>query len=433
MTRNEASVVVLCGGVRTPFTRAFGVLSEQTADDLAKTVLAECLARTGANPGALDEVIVGCAGPPVEAMNLARVAALRAGIPEHVPAMTVHRNCASGMEAVASARYRLLAGDASMILAGGTESMSQAPFKLGASGRRKLLKLGSARGLLAKAAAAARLRPRDLIAHPTLKPALTDSFTGLLMGDTAEVLARDFAISRREQDVYAAESQRRAAAARREGRLGEEIVPVFAGRTSQLVEEDDGIREDATVERLARLKPVFDPRAGTVTVGNACQLTDGAAAVLVATGEVAARRQLPVLGRVIDTLSVGCSPRRMGLGPAVAIPQILERSGLNAEQVDLWEINEAFAVQVLACLKALGETAPPLDRLNVNGGAIALGHPVGATGIRILVTLLMELRRRRLRYGMAALCVGGGQGTAVLVENPDWDGASHADPVGEEP
>jgi len=419
MTSSDSPDIVLCGGVRTPFARAFGRLADLTADDLARSVLSECLARSGADPAALDEVIVGCAGPPVEAMNMARVAALRAGIPEHVPAVTVHRNCASGIEAVAAARLRLLAGEARLVLAAGAESMSQAPFKLGRTGQKKLLKLGTARGLAAKARVALGLRPKDLIPHPTLKPALTDPYTGLLMGDTAEVLAREFGIDRAAQDVYAAESQRLAGVARREGRLAEEIMPVFVGEAGKLVDDDDGIRDDATVERLARLKPVFDRRAGTVTVGNACQLTDGAAALLVATSDEARRFDLPVLGRVVDLISVGCSPRRMGLGPAIAIPKLLERAGLRADQIALWEINEAFAVQVLACCKSLGDDAPPRDRLNVNGGAIALGHPVGATGIRILLTLLLELRRKNARYGIASLCVGGGQGSAVLVENPD--------------
>ncbi len=413
--RRERLAVV--AGVRTPFVRAFGKYLGATADDLARAVLAEAIARSGVDPGAFDATIVGCAGPPVEAMNIARVAALRAGVPDHVPATTVHRNCASGLEAVASALTRARAGEGSLFLVGGTESMTEAPFQMSRRGQRQLVRFGRARGFPAKLREVLRFRPRELLSRNTLRPALTDPVSGLSMGETAEVLAREFSISRREQDEFAAESQRRAAAARARGVFREESIPFLVPpRLSLAVSDDDGIRPEVTVDSLARLRPVFDRRFGTVTVGNACQLTDGAAAVVLTTKSRARELGLSPIAWVSDVLTVGVDPRRMGLGPAVAIPRLLERNGLSPGDIDVVEINEAFAVQVLACLRVLGDAAPARDRLNPNGGAIALGHPVGASGIRLLWTLALELRRRGARRGVASLCVGGGQGVAALVE-----------------
>lgn len=420
MSEDRRKRLVICAGVRTPFVRAFGKLSGVTADDLAKAVFEQVVARAEVDPAHLDEVILGCAGQPAEAMNVARVAALRAGIPEPVPAVTVHRNCASGVEAIGTALSRVRAEEAHLLLVGGAESMSEAPLKLSQSAVRKLVPVMNARGLGARLRLMTRLRPRDLLPRATLRGALTDPISGLLMGSTAEVLAREFSISRSAQDEYAASSQQRSAAARREGIFRQESMALFVPpRFSRVVEEDDGIRDDATPEKLARLRPVFEPRFGTVTVGNACQLTDGAAALIVAEEQHARDKGLPVLGVVRDVLHVGCDPRRMGLGPALAIPKILARNGLRSTDIGLFEINEAFAVQVLACLKALGADAPPVDRLNIYGGAIALGHPVGATGIRIVLTLILAMRRRGVRLGVASLCVGGGQGSAVLLENPE--------------
>jgi acetyl-CoA acetyltransferase family protein len=346
------------------------------------------------------------------------VAALRAGIPQHVPGVTVHRNCASGIEAVAVALRMVRAGEARLVLAAGAECMSDAPFQIRRRGAQKLVRAGRKRGALAKAGAFLKLRLADIAPRNTLQEALTDPVSGLLMGDTAEVLAREHAIDRTEQDAFAAESQRRAAAAREAGVFRDESMPFLPPpRLDRLVEDDDGIRPDATAEKLARLAPVFDRRFGTVTVGNSCQISDGAAALVVAAEDAMENSSMEPLGRVLDVVTVGCDPRRMGLGPAIAIPRLLEKHGLATSDVDLFEINEAFAVQVLACLKVMGPAAPPADVLNVNGGAIALGHPVGATGTRLVLTLLKELRRRSARRGVAALCVGGGQGAAVLVES----------------
>ena len=423
------AALAICGGVRTPFVRSFGALLGVKVDDLARAVFVETIDRVGVDPSTIDEVILGCAGQPVHAMNVARVAALRAGVPPSVPAVTVHRNCASGVEAIGAGLRRVRAGEADVLLVGGAEAMSDAPFHLVRSANHKLLRAFNTKGTLAKLARLWKLRLKELVPRDTLRPALTDPISGLIMGDTAEVLAREHAISREAQDAYAAESQRRAAAARERGVFRQESMALpVPPRFDRLVEEDDGIRPDATAEKLARLRPVFDRRFGSVTVGNACQITDGAAALLVASEDGASRAGLPVLGWVRDVMTVGCDPRRMGLGPAWVIPKLLQKHALGADDVALLEINEAFAVQVLACLDAMPELTIPRDRLNVNGGAIGLGHPVGATGIRIVLTLLLELRRRGARYGVASLCVGGGQGAAVLVENPDH-GAPKEDPT----
>jgi len=426
-TSNRPGLAVLAG-IRTPFARSFGATLGATATDLARAVMGEIVARSGIDPGRLDEVILGCAGQPVDAMNIGRVAALRAGIPQHVPGVTVHRNCASGIEAVGSALRRVRALEAELMLVAGAESMTDAPFQIRRSGAQKLVCAGRQKSLAGRLREFARLRPADLLPRNTLRPALTDPVSGLLMGDTGEVLAREYDISRQQQDAYAAESQRRAVRARDAGVFREESMPFLVPpRMTRMIEVDDGIREDATVERLARLKPVFDRRFGPITVGNACQVTDGAAAMLVASESVLENMDkadklggsaLPVLGRIEEVVTVGCDPRRMGLGPAIAIPRLLERSGLKISDIDLFEINEAFAIQVLACLQVMRAAAPPADVLNVNGGAIALGHPVGATGVRIILTLLLEMRRRNVRRGIASLCVGGGQGAAVLLENP---------------
>lgn len=417
---NARAPLAICSAVRTPFARVFGVLRGIPADELARVVLREALVRAGTSAEDVDEVIVGCAGPPVEAMNLARVAALRARIPERVPAVTVHRNCASGLEAIHAALLRVRAEEGNAYLIGGVESMSEAPFQLEPAGMRAMVEVARQKSFGGKLAAFWNARWKTLLPKPSLRPALTDPISGLLMGDTAELLARELGITREEQDAFAAQSQQRAREARDSGFLAGEIVPLVAPpRSDRPFTTDDGIRDDATVEKLARLKPVFDRRFGTVTVGNACQVTDGAAAMFVASEHEARRRGWPVLAHVLDVLSVGCDPSRMGLGPAIAIPALLARHDLRAADVDLFEINEAFAVQVLACLRQLGDAAPTADRLNVHGGAIALGHPVGASGMRLVLTLARALRARGARRGIASLCVGGGQGVAALIEIPE--------------
>ncbi len=418
----------IVNGVRTPFARAGGSFRRTPVYELGRIAMAELLAREDLDPARIDHVTFGnCAGP-AEAANVTRVTALRAGVPEPVPAATVHRNCASGMEAVADALRRLAAGEARLVLAGGMESMSQIPLMYTFEYGEWLEGLMRAKTPLAKLGALARFRPRMLAPRLALAEGLTDLVCGLNMGQTAEVLSREFRIGRDRQDAFALGSHQRAIAAR--ARLREEIAPVFPAPKHELVQDDVGPRDGQTLEALAKLKPYFDRRNGTVTVGNSCQVTDGAVALLVADEATARAWPTPPLGRVRSFAFAGLSPRRMGLGPVFAMERALRSAGLTLADVELFEINEAFAVQVLACLDAakssafaraelgldhaLGEI--PTERLNVNGGAIALGHPVGASGARLLLTLLMELRRRGLKRGLAALCVGGGQGAAFVVE-----------------
>ena len=418
----------ILGGVRTPFAKAGTAFARVPVYELGRIALGEVLARHEVDPGSLDEVILGNCAQPAEAANAARVTALRAGVPARVPGFTVHRNCASGMESVADALFRIGGGAARLILAGGMESMSQIPLMYAYEYGVWLEGLMRARTPVQKLAALARFRPALLRPRISLMEGLTDLTCGLNMGQTAEVLAREFRISRERQDEFALESHRRTIAARE--KLREEIVPMFAPPSYEMVQDDVGPREGQTIEALAKLKPFFDRRNGTVTVGNSCPGTDGAVALLIGSDELARRWPVPPLGRIRAFAFAGLDPRRMGLGPVFAMARVLGEAGLEIEDIDLFEINEAFAAQVLACLeaarsaefaraelgrdRALGEI--PREKLNVNGGAIALGHPVGASGARLLLTLLLELRRRGLKRGMAALCVGGGQGAAFVVE-----------------
>ncbi len=419
----------ILGGVRTPFVKAGGAFRRVPSYELGRIAAAETIARAELDPGRIDEVIFGHCAMPSEAANSTRVVALRAGVPERVPAFTVHRNCASGMEAVASALYRIGAGDASLVLAGGMESMTQIPLQYTAEYAQWLEGFMRAKTSPAKLRALARFRPRMLAPRIAIAEGLTDLVCGLNMGQTAETLAREFRITRQAQDAFALQSHQRALAARET--LRGEIVPVFAAPGYEAVRDDIGPRDGQTLQALAKLKPYFDRRNGTVTVGNACQVTDGAAALLIGDEATANKWPVPPLGRVRAFAFAGLAPSRMGLGPVLAAAKALERAQLTLADIDLFEINEAFAAQVLACLaafrsdefakaelgrdRALGEI--PMERLNVNGGAIALGHPVGTSGARLLLTMLHEMRRRGLRRGLASLCVGGGQGAAFVLES----------------
>jgi len=418
----------ILGGVRTPFAKAGTAFARVPVYELGRVAIAELLARHELDPGRLDEVILGNCAQPAEAANVARVTALRAGIPARVPGFTVHRNCASGMESVADAAYRIGCGAAQLVLAGGMESMSQIPLQYPYEYGVWLEGLSRAKTAAQRLAAMARFRPALLKPRISIMEGLTDLTCGLNMGQTAEVLSREFRITRERQDAFALESHRRTVAARE--RLREEIVPVFAAPSFEMVQDDVGPRDGQTIEALAKLKPFFDRRNGTVTVGNSCPVTDGAVALLVGGEEAAKSWPAPPLGRLRSFAFAGLDPRRMGLGPVFAMTLALKRAGLRLDQMELIEINEAFAAQVLACIEAakspafgraelglegaLGEI--PAEKLNVNGGAIALGHPVGASGARLLLTLLLEMRRRGLARGVAALCVGGGQGAAFVVE-----------------
>jgi acetyl-CoA acetyltransferase family protein len=422
------SRLVVIDGVRTPFCKMGSELARLGADELGRIAVSALLTRTGLDPARVDEVIFGCVGQPAEAANVARVIALRAGIPEHVPAFTVHRNCASGCEAFTQAHDRMLAGRGEIFIVGGTESMSQVPLFYPPAGAASFTRLARARSLGQKLAALLAFRPSHFKPRIGLQLGLTDPVCGLNMGETAEVLAREWSICREKQDAFALESHVRAVAARE--KLAEEICPVYPPATKSVVLADNGPREGQSLQALAKLKPVFDRRYGTVTAGNASQITDGAVALLVMTEAKAGELGLTPLGAMTGYAYAGCDPRRMGLGPVYAIAEAERRLGLTLDHADLIEINEAFAAQVLACLrclksdefarKQLHRDRPvgkvPKDILNVNGGAIALGHPVGATGARLILTSLRELARRQGRRALISLCVGGGQGAAIWLE-----------------
>jgi acetyl-CoA acetyltransferase family protein len=388
--------IVLLAGARTPMTVYNGAFADVSAIDLGVHAAKEALARSRTEPGEVDHVIFGNAlQTSGDAIYGARHVGLKSGVPKEVPALTVNRLCGSGFEAIVQGAHRIRLGEARTVLAGGMENMTQAPHVI--RGARKGFRLGQ--GQL----------------EDSLMVALFDSYAGLYMAQTSDRVAAKYGITRQAQDEYALSSQKRAAAAWQACRLSEEVVPVEvrSGKKTVRVEKDDHLRPDTTLEALAALPPSFG-KDGQVTAGNASGIVDGAAAVVVTTASRAKEKGLRPLGRLVSSAVVGCDPELMGLGPAPAARAALVRAGLKLEQIDLWEINEAFAGQILGVVAELG-----LDRekLNVNGGAIALGHPLAATGTRCTLTLLYEMRRRGLRYGVAGACIGGGQGIAVVVES----------------
>ncbi len=389
---NSTDVFIL-EGARTPMAEYNGALADVSAIDLGVHAAREAMVRSGVEPGQIDHAIFGNAlQTSGDAIYGARHVALKAGVPKEVPALTVNRLCGSGFESIVQGAHRILLGEAGMVLAGGMENMSQAPHVI--RGARKGFRLGQ--GQL----------------EDSLMVALLDSYCGLYMAQTSDRVAAKYGITRAEQDAYALSSQQRAAAAWAACRLSEEVVAVEvkAGRKTLRVEKDDHLRPDSTLEGLAGLPPSFG-KDGSVTAGNASGIVDGAAAVVVASGE-SARGRKP-LGRLVSWAVVGVEPELMGLGPAPAARAAIAKAGLSPKDIGLWEINEAFAGQILGVVRELGLD---LEKLNVNGGAIALGHPLAATGTRCTLTLLKEMRRRGVRYGLAGACIGGGQGIAVVVE-----------------
>jgi acetyl-CoA C-acetyltransferase/acetyl-CoA acyltransferase len=421
--------IAILEGIRTPFAKAYGPLASVSAQDLGRIATTAVLERAGLRPEQVDQVVFGNVAMPPDAANIARVIALLSGIPRDRIAHSVQRNCASGMEALTAASQLIQLGEARTIVAGGVESMSRIPLLYNREATELYLRLGKAKNWRQRLGTLLSFRPRHFKPVIGVQLGLTDPVCGLIMGDTAENLTRDFNLTRQEQDAYALESHRRAAEAQKQGVLAEEIVPIPAEIAGHSVVEDVGPRKDQTIEALARLKPFFQ-KNGTVTVGNSCPLTDGAAALVVMPGEVVRAESRRPLGYLRAYAYAGCDPSRMGLGPVFATSKLLQKTGLKLSDIDRIELNEAFAAVVLGNEKAfaspqfareqLGRETPlgELDRsrLNVNGGAIALGHPVGSTGTRLVLTLLKELRRRNLHRGLATLCVGGGQGAALLLE-----------------
>src|SRR5712692_5348315 len=425
--------IYVVDGARTPFLKSKNRPGPFAASDLATQAGRALLMRQNFEPPELDEVILGCGAPSVDEVNIGRVAALRMGCGQKVPGWTVMRNCASGMQAVDSGINNILAGRSKLVLAGGVDALSRAPLIYGDkmvlwfSDMAAAKTTGQRLGLFARMPVGAVLKPVIGIMK-----GLTDPMVGLLMGQTAENLAHRFGITRGEMDAFAVRSHHKVAAAQAAGHLapgGGEVEALYDanGKAYAL---DDGVRSDASPESLGKLRPFFDRKYGNVTAGNSSQITDGAAWLILATEEAVKRHKLEPVGRIADSQWAGIDPAQMGLGPVHASTPILKRHGLKLNDLDAWEINEAFAAQVLACLAAwtedkycreqlglegaMGEI--DMEKLNVDGGAIALGHPVGASGARIVLHLLHVLKRTQGKRGMASICIGGGLGGAMLVE-----------------
>ncbi|NGQ95809.1 thiolase family protein [Brevibacillus sp. SYP-B805] len=387
--------IVIVSPVRTAIGKYGGTLKDIPSGTLGAIVIAEAVRRAGIAADMVDEVIMGEVRQSTESSNMARVAALRAGIPEKATAMTVNRLCASGMQAVASAVQQILVGQADVVVAGGAENMSRSPIYL------RNARFGEGNPVLVDSNLENGQQPNEIYG------------SHLGMGITAENVAERYGISREDQDAFALRSQQKAAEAIRSGRFREEIVPVEVAQKKQTVGfDEDEFPRTTSMEQLAALKPAFKP-GGTVTAGNACGRNDGAAAMVLMTQDKAARLDVKPVARIVDWACAGVSPEVMGIGPVPAVRKLLHRTGMKLSDFGLIELNEAFAAQALAVIRQL-DLDP--ERVNVNGGAIALGHPVGATGARIITTLCHEMKRRREQYGLATLCVGGGQGMAIALE-----------------
>ncbi len=427
-SRRVVHAVYVIDGSRTPFLKARGKPGPFSAANLAVSAGRSLLARQPFEPGDIDEVILGCVMPGPDEANIARITALRLGIRQETPAWTVQRNCASGMQALDSAAQNIAHGRANLVLAGGVEAMSHAPVLLAEPMVAWLAEWYKAKSLGARAKVLRSLRPAYLKPVIALLRGLTDPVVGLSMGQTAEIIAQRFGIDREQMDAYAMRSHHRLAAAQDAGYLSE--IETLYDTAGHYFDADDGLRRDSDMTSLGKLKPVFDRHFGSVTAGNSAQVTDGAAMLVLASEQAVKKWNLPVLGRIVDSQWAGLDPAQMGLGPVHAMTPLMKRHKLKLGDVDAWEINEAFAGQVLAnieawkdyhyCRKELHSATAmgELDQhqLNVDGGGVSLGHPVGASGARIVLHLLRVLERTGTRRGVASLCIGGGQGGAMLLE-----------------
>ncbi|WP_434516765.1 acetyl-CoA C-acetyltransferase [Dechloromonas sp. ARDL1] len=425
-----SKTIYVVDGARTPFLKAQKGPGPFAASDLATQAGRALLLRQPFAPSDLDEVILGCAAPSPDETNIGRMVALRLGCGKKVPGWTVMRNCASGMQAIDSAIANIQCGRSELVLAGGVDALSRAPLLYSDAMVRWFAGMMSLRTAGQKLQHFLKLRPAALLTPVIgLMKGLTDPVVGLLMGQTAENLAWRFGIDRRQMDEFAVRSHQRALAARAAGNFAE-IVPVVDAQ-GKVYAEDDGVRADASMTGMAKLKPFFDKKYGNITAANSSQITDGAAWVLLASEEAVQKWGLKPLGKIVDSQWSGLEPEQMGLGPVHASTPILQRHGLTLADVDYWELNEAFAAQVLGCQAAwkdetycreqlglegaFGGIAD--DRLNVDGGAVSIGHPVGASGARIVLHLLHVLHRNKAKRGVATICIGGGLGGAMLVES----------------
>ena len=434
--RTKGRPVYVVDAARTPFLKAKSEPGPFLASDLAVQAGRALLLRNPLEPEQLDQVILGCVMPRPEEANIGRVVALRLGCGKAVPGWTVQRNCASGLQALDSAAKDISLGRSDLVLAGGTEAMSHAPLLYSDDMVRWLAGWMGAKGLLARLKQIGGLRPGHLKPVIALLKGLKDPVVGLSMGQTAEELAHRFGIDRAAMDSYSVRSHQRLAAAQEQGHLNE-ITPIYDSRGNSY-SSDTGLRTDSSVEKLATLRPFFDRPFGNITAANSSQVTDGAAWLLLASEAACEAHGLTPRARIVDVEWAGLNPEQMGLGPVHSSAPLLKRNRLKLEQIDFWELNEAFAAQVLGCLaafadkeycrqelglrSALGEIDQ--ERLNVDGGAVAIGHPIGASGARVTLHLLNVLEREGGRYGIATLCIGGGQGGALLLENIDAEGQS---------
>ena len=421
--------VYIVDGARTPFLKARTGPGPFSAADMATAAGSALLLRQPFAPEQLDEVILGCASPAADEVNIGRVVALRMGCGDAVPGWTVMRNCASGMQALDSAVANIRLGRSELVLAGGVDALSHAPLLFSEAMTRWLANWFATRNVGQKLRALKSLPLRHLAPVVGIMKGLTDPVIGQLMGQTAENLAFKFGITRAEMDAFAVHSHQRVVAAQDAGHYADEIVPLI-GRDGTVFAADDGVRHDSSVEALAKLKPFFDKKYGRITPGNSSQISDGAAWLVLASAAAVERHGLQPRGRIVDSQWAALAPAQMGLGPVHAAMPILQRHGLAPNDLDVWELNEAFAAQVIACLRAFDDDdycrqhlgveaapgAPDMARLNVDGGAVALGHPVGASGARIVLHLLNVLHRTGGQRGLASICIGGGQGGAMLVE-----------------
>lgn len=429
---NFARSVYIADGMRTPWLKVRGGPGSFSASDLAVQAGRYLLARQAFTPDQLDEVVTGCVMPSPDEANISRVIALRLGCGKAVPAYTVQRNCASGLQALDSAALDIACGRYDLVLAGGTEAMSQAPLLLSREMTAWFAKWNLARSFLARLKLLTQFKLKYLKPVIALLHGLTDPIVGLGMGQTAEIIAHRFGITRKEMDEFALQSHQRLGAAQDAGIFKDEINPIY-DKQNFYYSFDNGLRRDTSFEKLASLPPFFDKPFGLVTAGNSSQVTDGAAFLILASEKAVQRYQLSTLARIVDVAWAGVDPSEMGLGPVHAVATLLKKQALTFENIDFWEINEAFAGQVLACLAAwqdidycknqlgLTEALGKIDqtKLNIDGGAIAMGHPVGASGARLVLHLAHILKRKQARFGIATLCIGGGQGGALLLENSD--------------
>lgn len=419
--------VYVVDGARTPFLKAKGI-GLFSASDLAVAAGTALLNRQPISPEDLDEVIIGCAMPGPDEANIGRVVALRLGCGNTVPGFTVMRNCASGMQALDNAAMQIASGRSNLVLAGGTEAMSHAPLLFNHKMAEWLIKWSSAKNIGQKLGVMTQFRPAYLAPVIALLRGLTDPIVGMNMGQTAEKIAYRFGLTREQMDEFACQSHAHLAKAFEEKRMTE-VTPVIDSKGKAYL-QDDGIRSDSTVEKLGKLKPFFDKKYGMVTPGNSSQITDGACLLLLASAEAVKKYKLPVIGKIVDSQWAGLDPSQMGLGPVHAVTPILQRQKLKPKDIGCWEINEAFAAQVLGCTAAWNDKeycqtqlglddalgAPTPEQLNPDGGAIAAGHPIGASGARIVLHLLKSMEQRNETRGMASICIGGGQGGAMYLE-----------------